>query len=647
MTSTAGQLLLTAGLAISALLAITPLFRNKLPNQYLQRWLTVAGSGTFLCLALALALLVRAMAQLDFSLEYVVSHTSQRLPMLYRITGTWGGHEGSLLLWTTALVGWMALFAVGSRRMPSDLRCLSLSVMALVSLGFQLLMTISSPFVATSGTLPTDGRGLNPMLQDIGLAIHPPTLYIGYAGITVVFGVIMAALWLRLPVKEWLPRIRTTAMAAWSWLTLGIALGSWWAYLELGWGGWWFWDPVENASLMPWLTLTSMLHAMLLCRRNRSAAKAVVTLAITSLGLILIGMFIVRSGVISSVHAFTTNPKLGLSILGFLLLVTAGGFLMQLIRPPVEPESDIAFNSSDILLIAGSFLLVLACTTVLLGTLYPIILEVLNMGQISVGPAYFNTFFVPITLVVGTLLFVSTLVTSTRRNHPVVTIILLIVSAALATLVTHHYTGYFDGLAIAALTVALMVLITSVQSVVKSGASPLVNPGTLAHIGLALAIAGGTLSERGSGMMDVRMAPGQSAKLGQTEFLFTGTTPVFGPNYLSDYGFFDVIQNGQPQVVLHPEKRLFPYFGQVMTEVGHQPGLHKDFYVALGEPFDDGSWAVRLKIIPWISLLWGGALLMVLSGCALSLPALARRKASFALKQNTTTPTHQENRQHA
>ena len=429
------------------------------------------------------------------------------------------------------------------------------------------------------------------MLQDFGLGIHPPTLYIGYAGISIVFSIIMAALLLRVPVKQWLAVMQRTAIAAWGWLTLGIALGSWWAYLELGWGGWWFWDPAENASLMPWLSLTALLHAGILAKRNRKSGKTIAALATASQALMLIGMFIVRSGILSSVHSFTSDPTLGMTIITFIMLVTAGGYLVQVLRPPVEDHALWSMGKADMTIVAAIILLVLAFATVLLGTMYPFVLEVLDLGKISVGPAYFNTFFVPLTLMAGAILGYSSL----RGNWKDV-VTAFFGSALLAGSSVYTVHGEVDLLAITTLTIAFVILVAALRELRHFG----FHGGTVAHIGLALALIGGTLSERGSNVMELRMWPGDTAELGGYAFEFTGTTPVMGPNYLSDYGFFDVTRDGELTGVISPEKRLYPNFGQqIMTEAGNLPELKNDLYVALGEPFNDGSWAVRLRVIPF------------------------------------------------
>ena len=620
MTANLGSLLFILATVSTGLLALVPVY-ERCWKQVLQsgRWFARLVWFQFLCLAGAMGALVYAMANLDFSLQYVFEQTNTLLPVIYRITGTWGGHAGSLLLWTTIVSAWMLVPVLRRKTVQSEHGRLTVAIMAMVSLGFQVLLWLSSPFKVFSGGVPLEGRGLNPMLQDIGLAIHPPTLYIGYGGIVAVFAMIVATLWLKQPVRQSLGMLQKTARVAWAWLTLGIALGSWWAYLELGWGGWWFWDPVENASLMPWLTLTAMLHGILLSYRGRRVGLAISTLATSSLGLMLMGMFIVRSGVMTSVHAFSSSPTQGMTILSFMLLTTLGGFAVQAFRPPVEEAPCKRLLSRvEVGLLAVIVILVMACATVLLGTLYPIILEVMDMGRISVGPPYFNTFFVPLTLASAAVL-----VASEHIRWPVL-LVLTAIAASLALVADWQLTGTLNSVFVVSLILAALVMLVSVYNAVRTGR---LRPGHIAHIGLAFAILGAAISSEGTHEQNLRMRMGQTTDVGQYSFQFTGTTPRFGPNYLTDFGFVDIYRSGSLVTTVHPEKRLYSNFGQVMTEVGYDAGLKHDFYAVLGEPFADGSWAVRLKVIPFISLLWLGAALMVLSGTGLSVPVPRLRRA--------------------
>ena len=557
MTAVIGQLLLT--LALAAAIALLMFRSSRLVRPLI--WIQFAG------LAGALLVLMWAMATLDYSLIYVLNQASNTLPMLYRITGTWGGHAGSLLLWSMIIAGWATIYAHNGP--ISELRRTALNIMALINIGFMSLLQLPSPFKTIGqSVLPSNGHGLNPMLQDIGLVIHPPMLYMGYAGIVLIFAMVMAKIWHRQPVAEWFYPLQKALLQTWCWLTIGIALGSWWAYLQLGWGGWWFWDPVENASLMPWLTLTGMLHLNVLNRQGVRVGNAMAMFSIATLVLMLIGMFIVRSGVMTSVHSFASSPKLGLAMLIFIMLASLIGCLLLLVQPPHDDRPSYTFSRPIIVLMAFITMLVLACATILLGTIYPIILEILKLGRISVGPAYFNTFFTPLTFTCLVLLLLTVVWNKQYRR----------------------------------ISVANGV-----------------------HLGLVLVVIAATLSSVGTAQRDLRMTVDQSVQVGEYEFQFTGTTPRLTKNFVDDYGFVDIYRDQQLVVTVNPAKRLYQGFGQVMTEVGHHPGLARDFYVVLGEPFDDGSWAMRFKVIPFMSMLWLGAALMVLSTAAGILLYLRRR----------------------
>ncbi len=619
--------MLTMAFTATALLILQPWIKHKLISQ--NKVVGVLAGCQFAALLTALVILMLAMIYLDLSLAYVVEHNSVRLPLHYRISGTWGGHEGSLLLWTTIFSGWSLFFWLTSGHLPAQLRYHTLAVTALTSLAFQFLLFLKPPFSIVAEGLPDDGRGLNPLLQDPGLAIHPPSLYMGYGGISLIFALTLAALWLKLPVQQWLREIQQRSLAAWGWLTLGIALGSWWAYRELGWGGWWFWDPVENVSLMPWLTLTAVIHAAILSKRGVRAGSTTAALIILTQVLMLTGLFIVRSGVLASVHTFSSAPALGVSIISLITLTAVAGYLATVFRPPVDNRSSAAFQRPDILLAAVIILLLLASLTVLFGTIYPLIVDTVGLGKISVGPAYFNSFFVPVVLTASALLAISLLYRRLRQMA-----VFSALGIVLASIVCHQVLGNMDAVTIVALTLAFLIFAGSLQEAMDRS----IRPGNLAHIGLALALAGGTLSDRGSSVSELRMWPYQTARLGEFDFEFTGTTPVFGPNYFSDYGFFDVHRDGRHLGTINPEKRLFPYFGQVMTETDQLSSLEQDLYITLGEPFDDGSWAVRLKVLPFISLLWLGAFFMVLGSSRISALITSCLRWSMSRLLHTTDP---------
>ncbi|MCL6271665.1 cytochrome c biogenesis protein CcsA [Sansalvadorimonas sp. 2012CJ34-2] len=630
MAAIIGNSLLVLAAIASLVLVLQPVVIHRMHWQNSSSFTASLALIHFLGLVAALAVLLYSMVTLDLSLLYVEEHNSARLPMLYRVTGTWGGHEGSLLLWITIFSGWSLYFWFTSKRLDLRLRVTTLAISALISLAFLFLLALKPPF-ATTEVISEDGRGLNPLLQDVGLAIHPPALYCGYGGISIVFSLIMAALWLKLPLKNWYRETRNKTLTAWGWLTLGIALGSWWAYRELGWGGWWFWDPVENASLMPWLALTALLHALILSKRNLQAGKAIVSLIVLSQMMMIIGMFIVRSGILSSVHSFTSAPSLGISIITFVLAVAAGGYLSLVVRPPVEHNATASYQRPDFIIISVILVLVLACLTVLLGTMYPLILSALDIGKISVGPAYFNTFIVPMVLALGCLLIFNNFIRGMKELP-----FWVLAAATVATLVSISVIGSIDYLAISSLSVAFLVFASGLREMFKTG----YRNSQLAHLGLALAIAGGTLTERGSLISETRLWADDQTELGSFIFEFSGTTPVMGPNYVADLGFFNVTRNNQSIASIHPEKRFFPYFGQVLAETDQHSMLQQDFYIALGEPFGDGSWAVRLKVIPYISLLWLGAFFMVIACFHFSQRIVGTIKMLLSNIQHLFSPGH-------
>ncbi|MGY0218987.1 heme lyase CcmF/NrfE family subunit [Endozoicomonadaceae bacterium StTr2] len=622
MSGAIGNLLLWLALALTALQLLLLLAKKPVAI------VSYLPALVFLTLSGALAILIMALVQHDFSLAYVVSHSSVRLPLLYRVTAAWGGHEGSLLLWIALQAGWIAAFSLSRSIQPATLKRLGLVFMALVSLGMQLLLLLSSPFVSTVGDIPLDGKGLNPMLQDAALAVHPPALYLGYAGATVIFGIALAAMWLQLPSEKWIAIMRRHLLLCWTFLTAGIVLGSQWAYIELGWGGWWFWDPAENASLMPWLTITALIHQLLLCKRWPEAIKGVVLLTITSLALVLVGMFIVRSGVLSSVHAFIVNPARGIAILALLMLTAGTGFTLYGIRPPVISKALTLPRKINIPLLIVVLCLLVACATVILGTVYPIIIMAAGLGSISVGAAYFNTFFVPLALLMGATFWLS----PGRKDSCIKNLVLQFTGCAALALAVTYTVIAFNWTAWAAVTISLLVL-TASFSRWKQGYS---FASCLTHAGLGLAIAGSAFSMIGMQQTEQRLYPWQSAQLGQYQVEFGGTTPRMVNNYLSDYAFFDVTREDKTDTVIS-EKRFYPYFDLALTEVGIKSSVFEDVYIALGQPYGDGSWSVRIKLIPFISLLWGGALLMILGGLLTLLPT----------RQSITTHTSFQDKLHA
>ncbi|WP_263080314.1 heme lyase CcmF/NrfE family subunit [Endozoicomonas sp. Mp262] len=626
-----GLLALILALCLSLVLSVIPLAGSYTGNR---RWMQQArplAYGQCLFVLFAFLCLVWSFLTDDFSVDYVARHSNSLLPTQYKVSATWGGHEGSLLLWVLTLTGWMAVVALKSRRLPLELAARVLSVMAMVSIGFLLFMLLTSnPFARILPFPPADGADLNPLLQDFGLIVHPPMLYMGYVGFAVAFAFAIAALLGGQLDSAWARWVRPWTTVAWCFLTLGIALGSWWAYYELGWGGWWFWDPVENASLIPWLVGTALMHSLAVTEKRGLFKSWTLLLAIFTFSLSLLGTFLVRSGVLTSVHAFANDPERGIFILIYLLVVVGCSLTLFAIRAP-EVNSRIKFSwlSRETLLLVNNVLLTVSAATVLLGTLFPLLLESLDMGMVSVGPPYFNSLFVPMamllafTLGVGVLLnwkssSLSWLLAQTRW--------LFLASLMAGFLFSLFYGKHFiisEWLAIALVAWIVLAIIRDLLNKTRHQGfctglrrlKPAYYGMHLAHFGLAVMIIGVAVSSGYSLQKDLRMTPGDRVSLGDYQFQFKGVERQVGPNYISEFGTVTVHRGERLVSVLHPEKRLFQVQGMPMTEAAIDPGLTRDIYVALGEALDDqGSWALRIYIKPFVRWIWLGALLMALGG---------------------------------
>jgi cytochrome c-type biogenesis protein CcmF len=553
------------------------------------------------------------------------------LPEVYRFTATWGSHEGSLLLWVLILGFWSTAVSVFSRHLPDDMAARVIGVMGLISVGFlAFLLTTSNPF---ERLLPAaiDGNDMNPLLQDWGMIIHPPMLYMGYVGFAVAFAFAIAALLSGKMDVAWARWSRPWTTVAWAFLTLGIMLGSWWAYRELGWGGWWFWDPTENASFMPWIAGTALIHS-LAATEKRGAFKAwTVLLALVAFSLSLLGTFLVRSGVLSSVHAFATDPARGAFILGFLAVVIGGSLVLYAWRAPkMITGSSFTGFSRESLLLANNVILIAALGAVLLGTLYPLFMDAMGLGKISVGPPYFNAVFVPLMAPALFLMGVGPLARWKEASLPdMVTRMKWALGVALATGLLLPLTldgfkpwaalGFFLAawIALAVLAALLDRLKYSQDTLPQKLASlPRGFWGMLlAHAGMAVGIAGIAVVANYSTERDVRMEVNSYAELAGYTFTFRGATEHDGPNYRAARGTLEVSKDGKPVATLHPEKRVYNASGMAMTEASVHPNIFRDIYVAMGEQLDDqGAWTVRLFHKPFINWLWFGALFMVAGG---------------------------------
>ena len=611
-----GQIALMLALCLALAQGILPLAGAANGNT---SWIALArplARSQFLCVALAFVFLGYSFIVNDFSVLNVATNSNSKLPLQYRIAATWGSHEGSLLLWTLMLTGWGVAVSIFSRRLPDDMVARVLGVMGLIGVGFLAFMLFTSnPF---DRLLPAavDGRDLNPLLQDAGMVIHPPMLYMGYVGFSVAFAFAVAALLSGRLDAAWARWSRPWTTVAWLFLTIGIALGSFWAYYELGWGGWWFWDPVENASFMPWLVGTALIHS----------------LAISTFSLSLLGTFLVRSGVLTSVHAFATDPKRGVFILAFLVLVVGASLTLFAWRAPrIGLGGQFDLVSRETALLTNNVLMAATCAAVMLGTLYPLALDALGLGKISVGPPYFETVFVPLIAPAIFLMGIGPLLRWKSAPLPELALRLRWAAAAsvLGALIVPFMMGHWSWLTSFGLLLAAWVISTAAFGVWQrlkddgtgSGLLQRLRRPTLsfygmqtAHLGIAVFIIGVTLVNGYQSEADVRMAPNEYTRLAGHEFRFTGTQDIRGPNYVAARGTIEVSRDGRAVATLHPEKRIYTAQNMPMTEAAINRGITRDLYVAMGEELAPGTWIVRIWHKPFVNWIWIGCVIMALGG---------------------------------
>jgi len=614
-----------------------------------------AASAVFLLVGIAYLCLTIAFIQNDFSVAYVANNSNSLLPLPYRIAGVWGGHEGSLLLWAFFLCMWTFAVAIFSRQLPDAMRAQILGALFLVTTGFLLFILLTSNPFTRLFPAALDGRDLNPMLQDPGLIIHPPLLYMGYVGFAVAYAFAVSALISGRLDAAWARWTRPWTVASWIFLTLGIACGSWWAYYELGWGGWWFWDPVENASFMPWLAGTALIHSLAVTEKRGAFKNWTVLLAISAFSLSLLGTFLVRSGVLSSVHAFASDPSRGIFILIFLTVVIGVSLTLFVWRAPsVGLGGRFSIFSRESLLLSNNVLLAVATGTVLLGTIYPLILDALSLGKISVGPPYFNTVFVPLMF---PLLFLIGIGSFARwKNASLPEIFRLTRSAfALALLVALLIPFCYEEWKITVvpgLFVALWIFFTAIRHCahqVRAAESGRLAALTrqppafwgmhLAHIGVAVFVAGVTLISAYEEEKDVRMFPDDTVTIAGYTFRLLGMREVQGPNYLAWQGVLELSQNGEVKQKLYPEKRFFHSSAMPMTKAAIDNGWLRDVYVSLGEPIDrahpEKEWIVRVYYKPLANWIWGGTYLMSLGGLLAILDRRYRIRRKKATGENS------------
>lgn len=620
-----GHFSLILALCLAIVQTIFPLIGA---HQNISNWMAVAkpaaiGQGVFM--TLAVGCLTYAFIQNDFSVAYVAQHSNTALPLEYRISAVWGGHEGSLLLWVVILAFWTVAVALFSKSLPEQMVVRVIAVMGFVSVGFLLFMIATSNPFNRIFPAPLEGRDLNPLLQDPGLIFHPPMLYMGYVGFSVAFGFAIAALLGGNLDSAWARWSRPWTIVAWIFLTAGITLGSWWAYYELGWGGWWFWDPVENASFMPWLIGTALMHSLAVTEKRGAFKTWTVLLAIIAFSLSLLGTFLVRSGVLTSVHAFATDPARGVFILAFLGVVIGLSLLLYAWRAPtVGSGGTFATVSRETMLLINNILLTTAAGSVLLGTLYPLFLDALKLGKISVGPPYFGTVFYFIMIPLVFFLGVAPLTRWKQHSAAELmkklrwTVVLSIICGAIPV----FFVGMSGLMIFPALAGAFWIIFTAFQSVIEKTRhqTNLMNlsrsfyGSTVAHIGIAIFILGVVISNTYSIEKDVRIVKGQALEIGEYSFLMEQIKEIKGVNYTATQGEIVVSKNGKEIVRLQPEKRIYRVQTMPMTEAAIDWGLFRDIYVALGEPLENNAWSMRIYYKPFVRWIWFGGILMMLGG---------------------------------
>jgi len=648
-----GHFALVIALVLALIQGTVPLIGAQ---KKISSWVEMAAPaaiGQTIFIMISFACLTYAFIVNDFSVGYAARQSNTELPMMYKISSVWGGHEGSLLLWAMFLAMWTAAVALFSKEMPLIMRGRVIAVMGLISVGFLLFTLLTSNPFDRIFPAPLEGKSLNPLLQDFGLIIHPPMLYLGYVGFSVAFAFAIAAMLGGRLDSAWAKWSRPWTIIAWVFLTIGIALGSWWAYYELGWGGWWFWDPVENASFMPWLVGTALIHS-LAATEKRGVFKAwTVLLAIFTFSLSLLGTFLVRSGVLTSVHAFANDPERGIFILIFLGVVVGASLALYAWRAP-QIRSAVKLNiwSREGGLLMNNILFVITASSILLGTLYPLALDALGAGKISVGPPYFNALFVPLTIPIALLMGVAALA---RWKHDTFErigkklLVPFIISVVLGAAIPYLFLDDVKWGAVVAVMLASWITLLSFQGIIDRVAgkqnklqalrnTPRGFYGmSVAHMGVAMFVIGITLTSLYSTEKDIRLVKGQSYTIGEYEFKFEGVRSAVGPNYKAAEGWFTVMYQNEQITRLHSQKRLYNAGGMPMTEAGIDAGFWRDLYVSLGEDLDGkGAWSVRLYHKPFIRWIWLGALIMSFGGL---LAATDKRYRKSIKKQQSQTAT--------
>ena len=632
MIAEIGHFAMILSLGLALLLSVLPLYGASRNNTLLMNSARPLSWGMFGFLAISFVILCYAFSTNDFTIQYVASNSNSQLPWYYRITAVWGAHEGSLLLWVLIQAGWTVAVATFSRGMPQESVARVLAIMGLITVGFLLFIIVTSnPFLRTLPFFPVDGRDLNPLLQDPGLIIHPPMLYMGYVGFSVAFSFAIASLMSGRLDTAWARWSRPWTIAAWLFLTVGIALGSWWAYYELGWGGWWFWDPVENASFMPWLAGTALMHSLAVTEKRGTFKAWTVLLAISAFSLSLLGTFLVRSGILVSVHAFASDPARGMFILGFLVFVIGGSLLLFAVKgASVRVRGNFDLVSRENALLGNNILLIAALVVVLVGTLLPLVHKQLGLGSVSIGAPFFDMLFFWLMIPFSFLLGIGPLIRWKRDNLSKLVKPMLISGAfslGLSALMVALLADRFSGTAFAGWVMAFWIIFmhgfelherathrhTFLKGLTKLPRSHWAM--MCGHIGLAVTVIGIAMVQNYSIERDVRLAPGESYQLEEYSFLFTGVRDKDGPNYDGYIADFEITKEGKYINTLHAEKRFYTTAKSMMTEAAIDRGVTRDLYIAMGERLDDNkSWAVRIYYKPFVRWIWAGSLIMSIGG---------------------------------
>jgi cytochrome c-type biogenesis protein CcmF len=642
-----GHFALIIGLCLALILALLPLWGAWRGNTVAMAVAPSLAVGILVFVGISFACLAVAFLQDDFSVKVVTANSNSLLPSMYKFAAVWGNHEGSLLLWALILSLWTAAVALFSSQLPMVVLSRVLSVMGSIGVGFlSFSLFTSNPFERLLPGIPVDGSDLNPLLQDPGLIIHPPLLYMGYVGFSVAFSFAIAALMGGRLDASWARWSRPWTNVAWAFLSLGIMLGSWWAYYELGWGGWWFWDPVENASFMPWLAGTALIHSLAATEKRGLFKSWTVLLAIFAFSLSLLGTFLVRSGVLTSVHAFATDPARGMFILVFLAIVVGGSLTLYAFRAPaVSSRVSFSWMSRETLLLFNNVVFLAATLTVLFGTLFPLIMDALGQGKYSVGPPYFNAVFVPLMAVLAPFMGLGP-VSRWKSDSPARWRAELAVPAVVAVVcgltlpLLHGEYNLWVALAMVLSSWLLLGLLKDIWYRVRGAASlgkglrrltPSYLGMAMAHLGFAACVTGIVATSQYNVEHDLKMSPGDTEVLAGYEFHFVALAPVRGPNFIADEARFEVYQDGALVASLAPQKRRYLASGSVMTEAAIDAGFFRDLYVAMGEPIGtEGAWAMRLHYKPMVRWMWLGAILMGFGGFTTALDKRYRRQRSGA-----------------